>query len=199
MKRQNENYSIKVSWPMCFAQKTSRKRKVLWIDGSDNRIRLILLFVLCRCHSALQDSSCMWTHSSSEFFLQFHPFSSPFSSAFHSCSMLKRVWMCVYVYAGKGERQKKRGKIIIIWPIVHIYDFIMFVCLVKHLSPSQLQMQYMPKHRNQETHEPAALLASFFARVISFLLDVEPFILRRSKRNPVFFLRCSSPRKHILC
>lgn len=118
------------------------------------------------------------------FFLHSHPFfSSLFTMRFRSFMLVESWQVSFGVCYGQVKRvhslttlrrmnQKrngdtKRGKIIIISSIVHIYDFIMCVCLAEHLSPSQSQIQYMPKEQKEKeriqsnTHESERASSSF--------------------------------------
>lgn len=89
-------------------------------------------------------SSISVLYSLSAYNSDFHPFSIQFQSV-HTFQLLliSSNVCCLKETCTKRARNtntnienEKKTKLIIICFIVHIYDFIIFVCLVKHLSPS---------------------------------------------------------------
>lgn len=93
-------------------------------------------------------------YSLSAYNSDFHPFSIQFQSV-HTFQLLliSSNVCCLKETCTKRARNtntnienEKKTKLIIICFIVHIYDFIIFVCLVKHLSPStRLKHLYIAK------------------------------------------------------
>lgn len=128
----------------------------------------------------LQDSPCVYVceaYSSSDFFCNFILFSL-FTSAFHSCSMLKRVWMCVStnVHAVKGEREREKRKNY--YNLAHCsYIWFHYVCLFSETSVTLTiaNAVHAQGEKSRDTRALAFLLPFFCSsNFISFRCRAEP-------------------------